>query len=335
MGGPGEELEDKVQQEARKKAQAQATSTEFEEMVEAQKQAGLGVKAGEVVALLRGAGVDPAKIAEIQANPSYMLMLQNSPELIDRLAQQFPAAYAINYYQQRQAMGFGMEPVDTEFNPEVRAHRQFAAPTTATGAQEFEGGVIVDFASGTVAFPPNDASLMGSPAWMAQIPRWSDEQKQTWAKTLKQNGYIDSLKVDLVTFTDAMALYHKNRYLYGGGEPVDVSAGKAGITKDDFGGILDPAVVDTQVIAYHKEIYGANDEPSAEELKRGREFLTRTAMRIARNRDLAPADAADVAKARLQERVLADPVTRKWQELEETDTSLHDSFVNLFQVLSR
>lgn len=327
-----EQTVSEAEKQGRRKAQKQVTSTAFEEMLEAQKQATLGVRAGEVVALLQTAGVDPQKIAEIQANPSYMLMIQNDPSLIERLAQQFPAAYQINYYEQRQAMGLGMEPVDTELSPEVRAHQRFAAPVSPTGAQEFPGGVIVDFATQTVAFPPNDASLMGSPAWMAQIPRWSDEQKQEWARTLKQNGYIDSLKVDLVTFTDAMALYHKNRFLYGGGQPVDLSVGAKKTTKAEFGGLLDPAVLNSELRPILLELFG--DEPSEEELKRFREPFTRIAMKLVRTQDMVPADAASVASARIQERIMQDPGTQKWLEKEETSSGLHDSFVNLFQVLS-
>lgn len=309
--------------------------TAFDKAVSDLKQSSEGVRMGEVIALLSAAGVDQAKIAEIQANPSLAAMIMANPDLIERLAQQFPAAYAIDYYQQRQAMGFSeaTEPVDLSLNPEISAARRAGPVTSPTGAQEFPGGVVVDFASQTVAFPPNDPAIMGSPAWMAQIPSWDDAKKATWAKTLKQYGYIETQKVDLKTFTDKLAEYHKDRYLYGGGQPVDLSAGKAGVTKADFGGILDPAVLDTEVIAYHKEIYGPDDDPSEEELKRGRDFLKRTALKLARN-GMDPADAAMVASARGQQRFLNDPTTQKWQELEETDTSLRDSFVNLFQVLS-
>lgn len=310
---------------------------------------GFASEAALVIEMMVLAGVSETKIAEVRANPSQVAFLQANPDLITRMAQQYPAGYAIDYFEARTQAGLGAQ---AEAGPQVGVSQQFGAPELAlnpelaaarrgatgpaispTGAQQFEGGVFVY--NGQVFFPPNDPNVMGSPAWMSQVPRWSDEQRQSWAKTLKQNGYIDSVKVDLVTFTDALKLYHDNRFLYGGGQPVDISQGDKGVTKADFGGILDPAVLDTEVRSWYQEIFGTNDEPSEEELKRGRERLSKIAMRLAKNKDMVPADAASVASARVQERFLQSPETRKWQDLEETDTSLHDSFVNLFQVLSQ
>lgn len=286
--------------------------------------------------LLKQAGVRDTKIAELVANPSMVALIQSNPDLVNELAKKFPADYAINYYEQRTALGLGMSPEEqfTSGGPDAMARNiATSGPTTsASGAIEYPGGVIV--ADGQVLFPPNDASVMGSPAWMATIPSWDEAKKEKWAETLNQMGYLDSKKVDLVTFTDALASYHSNRYIYGGGKAVDLSAGSQGVKKADFGGLLDPAVLDTEVRSYHQEIFGPDDEPSEEELKRGRQFLSRTALRLARNKDMAPTDAAQVASARAQERFRADPATRKWQDLEETDTGLHDSFVNLFQALS-
>lgn len=318
---------------------ASTEQTAFDQAVEAANEMNKGLGAGEaaggVEILLRQAGVAATKIAEIRANPSWVALIQSNPDLVNQLAKQYPADYAISYYENRQAAGLGT-PIAEQFvsgGPDAMARNiaESGPTTSATGAIEYPGGVFVQ--DGQVFFPPTDASVMGSPAWMAQIPTWDESKKATWTKTLKQMGYLDSKDVDLVTFTDALTLYNKNRYLYGGGKPVDLSTGKAGVTKKDFGGILDGAVLDTEVASYHHEIYGANDDPSPEELKRGREFLKRTALKLARD-GMDPSDAASVASARAQRRFLNDPETQKWQDLEETDTGLHDSFVNLFQVLS-
>lgn len=314
--------------------------TDFDRMVaaaeDANKTTGIGEDVQGVAILLRQAGVNDTKIAEIQANPSMVALIRSNPDLVARLAKQFPADYAISYYENRQLAGLGLptEELFASGGPDAMARNiaESGPTTSATGAIEYPGGVFVQ--DGQVFFPPTDASIMGSPAWMQQIPTWDAAKKETWAKTLKKMGYLDSTEVDLVTFTDALALYNKNRYLYGGGKPVDLSAGNAGVTKKDFGGILDPAVLDTEVRSYHQEIYGANDEPSPEELKRGREFLEKNALRIARKQGLDPADAANVASARAQRKFRNDPATQRWQEMEETDTSLHDSFVSLFQALS-
>lgn len=315
------------------------TKTAFDIAVEKAKEMG-GVEPSDVEGvqiLLKNAGVSDPKIAEIRANPSMVALIMANPDLVTRLAEMYPASYAITYYEARTQAGLGLatEPVDPALNPELAAHQRVSGGTaiSPTGAQEFEGGVFVQ--DGQVFFPPNDPGLMGSPAWMSQVPRWSEEQKQSWAKTLKQNGYIDSLKVDLVTFTDALRTYHNNRYLYGGGEPVNISAGGKGIDKADFGGILNTDLLDTEVRSWYQEIFGTNDEPSEEELKRGRERLSKIAMRLSNKKDVDPATAASRAASITQAGFQKSPEVRKWQDLEETDTSLHDSFVNLFQVLSQ
>lgn len=321
-------------------AKAAEDQTKFDKAVAAataaNKSAGVGEDVQGVAILLRQAGVREDKIAELQANPSMVALIRANPDLVQRLAQQFPADYAITYYEARTQAGFGQSPAEqfTSGGPDAMARNiaESGPTSSATGAVQYPGGVIVQ--DGQVFFPPTDASIMGSPAWMQQIPTWDEAKRETWAKTLKKMGYIDSAQVDLKTFTDALGEYAKNRYLYGGGNPVDLSQGSQNVTRDDFGGILDPAVLDSEVRSYHQEIYGANDEPSEEELKRGRERLAKIALRLARNKDMDPADAASVASARVQKQFRNDPAQQKWQDLEETDTSLHDSFVSLFQALS-
>lgn len=317
-----------------------APQTAFDRRVEAVRAQGAGSgldDRADVQILLKNAGVSETKIAEIVSNPSMTEMIKRDPRLVERLAETYPSGYAISYNEARQAAGLGLDPTIEQFEgsggPDAMARNLAAAGVqSATGAIEYPGGVFVQ--DGQVYFPPTDASIMGSPAWMAQIPKWDDAKKQQWAKTLKQMGYIDSAKVDLVTFTDALTKYHSNRFIYGGGAPVDLSVGGAKVDKAAFGGLLDPAVLNSEVRTWHQAVYGANDEPSDEELKRGRRQLSRLAMRFA-NKGMDPSSAASVASARAQERFTNDPATQKWQDMEETDTSLHDSFVNLFQALSR
>jgi hypothetical protein len=314
--------------------------TEFEQRVEATRAEGGSSRlndSADVSLLLHNADVSDLKIQEIQANPSNVALIKAHPELVERLAAQFPASYAISYYDQRSQMGFGdIAQADTltSGGADALAHTAAsqATSTSPTGAIEYPGGVLVDPATGVITYPPNNPSLLGSPAWIASVPTWSESKMASWTQTLKQMGYIESKKVDLKTFTDALREYHNNRYLYGGGKAVDLSQGQQGISRQDFGGILDPSVVDTEIRPWFQETYG--DDPSDAELEGLRKVITKTAMRLARHKDMAPADAASVASARAQEKFLDDPATQKWKDLQETDTSLHDSFVNLFQVLS-
>jgi hypothetical protein len=330
----------KAEQEAAKTAKA-AGQTEFDAAVEAQRGLIDEVDKTDVEGiqiLLVNAGVNPTKIAEIMSNASMRVLIKANPDLVQRLAEMYPASYAINYNEQRQQMGFGIVPLEdslTSGGADALAHTAVTQATSSspTGAIEYPGGVLVDPVNGTVTYPPNNASLLGSPAWLGQVPKWSEEKMESWAQTLKQMGYIDSKKVDLKTFTDALRQYHEYRYLYGGGKAVDLSIGAGKVTKEEFGGILDPAVVDTEIRPWFQETYG--DDPSEAELEGLRHRITNIAKRLANNKDMAPADAASVASARVQEKFLNDPATQKWKDLEETDSSLHDSFVNLFQVLSQ
>lgn len=317
--------------------------TRFDKLVSAaqgQLDTGEGSDIQGVVLLLRQAGVSQEKIAELQSNPSMIALIKANPDLVARLAQMFPSDHSVDYQTARTAAGLGdvipTEQFTSSGGPDAMAHNIAASGPmmpSDNGATEFPGGVFVY--NGQVFMPANNPSLLGSPAWMAQIPHWDENKRLDWAKTLKHAGYLDKVNVDLKTFTEAMAEYHNNRYLYGGGKPVDLTVGGgSGVSKKDFGGILDPAVLDTEVRSYHAEIYGADDDPSPEELKRGREFLARTALKLARKKGLDPSDAASIASARAQEKFRTDPATKKWQDLEETSTGLHDSFVNLFQVLS-
>jgi hypothetical protein len=311
--------------------------TAFERAVRLAKQTNINQSdINSVALLLRNAGVDPTKVQQLLANPSTVALIKANPNLVATYAQQFPATYVIEYQEARQQAGFG-DPVDVQFTsggPDAMARNMIEQTTTSspTGAQQFPGGVIV--MNGTVFYPPTDASVAGSAAWMAQIPEWSEQKQQSWAQTLFKMGYLESKNANLKDLTDALKTYHDTRYLYGGGEPVDLSVGDAGITRKDFGGILDEAVLASEIEPWYEDFYG--DRPEKEELAFWTDKFKTHAIRVARKRGLDPADAAMVARARTQRQFSNTPEAREFERQEdeiEENTRLRDGLLSVGQIV--
>jgi hypothetical protein len=311
--------------------------TAFERAVRLAKQTNINQSdINSVALLLRNAGVEPTKVQQLLANPATVALIKANPNLVATYAKQFPANYVIEYEEARTQAGFG-DPVEITFTsggPDAMARNliEKTGRTSPTGAQEFPGGVIV--MNGQVFYPPTDASVAGSAAWMSQIPKWSQEKQQTWAKTLFQMGYLESKNANLKDLTDALKTYHDTRYIYGGGEPVDLSSGDAGITRKDFGGILDDAVLASDIETWYEDLYG--DRPEKEELSYWTEKFRTTALRTARKQNLAPADAAMVAQARTQQRFRDTPEAREFERQEdemEENTRLRDGLLSAAQII--
>jgi hypothetical protein len=288
--------------------------------------------------LLNSAGVDPAKVSEISANPSMVALIKAKPDLAYHFARVFPADYAINYQEQRAQMGFGLpiEEVFTSGGPDAMARNllEKSVQTSPTGAQLHPGGVLVDLENLRVIYPPTDPSIAGSAAWMARIPEWSEEKQKTWTKTLHKMGYLATKNPNLKDLTDALKTYHDTRYLYGAGKPVDLSTGDGGITRKDFGGMLDEAVLASEIEPWYEDLYG--DKPEPEELKYWTEKFKTTAVRVARRRGLDPADAAMVAQARTQRRFSDTPEAREFEQQadeREENTRLRDSLLSVAQIV--
>lgn len=296
----------------------------------------LGGQLHNVQLLLATAGVHKDKIKELIANPSIVAMIKANPDLARQLAQKFPSSYAISYEEVRIQAGLGPLTPEQQFmsgGPDAMARNILTKEgrTSPTGAIEYPGGVIVQ--DDQVFFPPTDASVAGSPAWMAQIPRWGEAKQQSWAKTLFDNGYLDSKNPNLVQLTDALRAYHETRYLYGGGEPVNIKEAQR-VTKQDFGGLLDKAVLGTEVDTWFDQFYG--EPPTEEEREFWTSRLATKSIQLARRRDLDPADAAAVAGARTHRRMSNTPEAQEFARQaheEEENTGLRDSLLSIAQVI--
>lgn len=205
---------------------------------------------------------------------------------------------------------------------------------SATGKLLYSNGVIADPETGEVLFKPGSVAP-GSEAWLLKIQEeWTDKEANAWRKRLNKLGFVPTgglaeeggIAHDLLS---ALRLFHETRYANFG--KVIPAAPRGEQTKQLAREAYDPLEVKTDARALLTEVFG--DDPSDEEVKRATPHVMRAVRR-------ALSSGATLEKARLRgeetliEEIAHDPAVRKWQELEETDTALHDSFVNLFQVLS-
>lgn len=96
----------------------------------------------------------------------------------------------------------------------------------------------------------------------------------------------------------------------------------------------DPAVLRSEVREWYQGIYGTDPDP--EEADYWAEKMSSKMMRQARRKGLDPTDAAAVARARTQEKFLADPevqLLREQDEDEAVNTHLADSIVTMAQTI--
>lgn len=295
---------------------------------------------GEVQRVLAAAGVHPDQIRRILANPSHLDLVAANPKLAQEFARAYPASHVVPYYETARELGFP-EPVgmqaDPRENPELMKPGAVGTLTSPTGAKKLPNGVIIDPNTGTVHFPPNDPTVAGSPAWLQQATSWDQERVKKWRKELTKLGYLGSPKggVD-VAFIDALREYHTFRYVYGDGKPISKVSEEAKVAAEDFGGVLDKSVLRGEVRGWFQAAYG--DDPSDDELEFWTDRLRSTSLRLARNRDWEPAEAASVARARQQERFLQSPEAQLFQEgreIEEENTKLRDSILSVAQMVGR
>lgn len=288
--------------------------------------------------LLEQAGVDPAQIKTILANPSHVEMIRSDAtgRYVQALAQQFPATAVSVYDEAVAALGF-TAPDFTGLTPDAAQAIGAQKRTAPSGAIQYPGGVTVDPVNQQVYFPPTDRTIQGSPAWMAEVATWDKTKVTEWRERLAKAGYIDSKKggVD-VEFMDALNQYHQFRFLYGGGKPIDLKSpdGKK-VTKKSFGGVLDKDVLATEVRTWFQQAYG--DDPTDDEMEFFTDRLAESAVKIARRRDLSPGQAAGVAQAKVQEEFIKDPETQAFLEQEEDEEEygeLANSILSLAQITS-
>lgn len=297
-----------------------------------------------VTILLRSAGVEEGKIAELSANPSTVAQIGAHPELAQEFAKRFPGTHIVNYYAVEQALGFDTQILDD--SSQASADRYSAMgdfygatqgpETSDNGGLRFSNGVIVDTVNGQVAFP-NDADVAGSSSWLQGAQKWDDKKVDHWRKILAKNGYIEDAKGGKnVEFYDRLRLFHENLYLYGNGEEaVPLTSDTDSITKKDFGGALDPAVLRSEVRTWFQTAYG--DDGSDPEVDFFANRVAKVALRVARKQKYSPESAGLVAQARVQEEFNNEPSVEMRYDQQQDDmesTRLRDSIIGVNEVLS-
>lgn len=205
---------------------------------------------------------------------------------------------------------------------------------SATGKILYNNGVIADPTTGDVFFKPGSVAP-GSEAWILKIQEeWTDKEANAWRKRLNNLGFVPEgglaesggMAHDLLA---ALRGFHQARYANFG--KVLPAAPKTKETKALAREAYDPLEIKTDARLLLTEVFG--DDPSDEEIERVTPHVMR-AVRRALSSGKSMERAQTYGKEQIVQNIAADPAVRKWQELEETDTALHDSFVNLFQVLS-
>lgn len=292
----------------------------------------------EAVKLLVQAGMDQ-KSAEgmLALSPGVGVNILENPAIATTLAENNPSEVKTAYDEYNTGFNpLGAPPPGMSMAGFSMTEKPPAGgfQTNEQGVIRYNNGVIYDPELGKPLFPPNDPEAIGSEAWLVAIQTaWDASKIQTWRKRLNEFGYDLPVKGDFdLTFKNALRDYHYNRYA-NGGTPIKLDQA-GGITKRDFGGALDPAVLGGEVEAWFEEAYG--DRPSEDEKKFWTDKLAQTAKRIARQQGLEPGAAVAVSHARTQEAFREDPEVQEFarqEEEEEENTELRDSLLSVAQIV--
>lgn len=212
----------------------------------------------------------------------------------------------------------------------ARPEERFEYVESATGKLLYKSGVIVDLVNGGAPIfqDPNDPTIQGSPAWLRRVQEtWDENKVGVWRKRLANQGYeIESKGGISQPFLNALRDYHWNRYFnYGKAVPV----ADRPTFKEEARAVYTRHDAENDARATYIEVFG--DDPRPEEVKRFADGYLGAVTKALR-KGVSPERAAQRGEQAVIENVAQDPGVQKFLELEETDTALHDSFVNMFQV---
>lgn len=294
--------------------------------------------AAKAKALLDAAGVDPEHSTNILGDPATVqLVLDGGPQFASMMAAQFPAESKTLYGQISATFDTTLGQIPSGMAGTMGAF-SYVAPTkgheiNAEGIVRYNNGVFYDPNSDQVVFDHTNPEAQGSLAWFEKVQdSWNAKQIESWRKRLNKFGYAvsESGKWDQ-TFKAALTDFFINKYKnLGKPLPTDQAAG---LTKADFGGTLDPAVLRNEVRGWYETAFG--DDPTDAELEYWSDKLERSAKRIAHKQGLDPGAAVNVAHARQQEafRQSPDVVAQREvdEDLEENQT-LRNKFISLAQI---
>lgn len=201
----------------------------------------------------------------------------------------------------------------------------------STGGLRFENGVVVDPASGTVAYDPTSNAL-GSPNYFQSIQKnWDETEIAEWRKRLFRWGYLpskDGPKGEL-TAPDISALksYYDNMYA-NFGRPIKAGspAGAEGTELEKF----HPAEMRQRVVAKYREMYGT--DPKEHEIDQWSDFIQSSFTRLQTKGGHDPSRAAEITEAKFVNKVEGTEEARFFRKVTDEKTELHDAIVNAVQM---
>lgn len=276
---------------------------------------------------LLNAGVDP-NIVKNALTPGIAALIARAPSLAQVWAQRYPAN-SYSTYTSAEAQFFGGLQSAQGLSGAEGPSNLTTQQGSVVAHRDEETGVIVteDQSTGDVnVLYPNDpdGTIPGSPMWRRKARQaWNAADIKRWRKKLYKTGYISQAEGGFNTeLYQALGEFFTNKYadLPHPGSPQDAKTS----VKDAY----DPVLMRQDVRDTLRGLYG--DEPSDGEVDHWVPVLKKWTKRAV-NHGASP----EHAQARAQEKFATDftndPGVSKYLDLQEMDTSLHDSFTNLFQ----
>lgn len=294
-------------------------------------------------AILRSAGVNQEGINLVLSSPELVQNVLDNPMVAATFAQSYPSGTAQAYNQA--AAQYGLENPfhdGTGGGPEGAAFAAAGVPGSSymtnpnTGGFKLDNGVIVDPTQGIdgVLFPPADATIPGSDAWLNKIQdNWSQDKVEKWRKTLSEWGADISLKGGFDhTFLQTLQMYHKYRY-YNRYKVIPLDSATGGVTRKDFDGALDRTILRDEVESWADAI-GMNLHE--DDLNYLADRVADKAMKIASKRGISPGNAARIAQAKVQNEFEDRPeVSERLESIDDwqMDRGLYDTYVSVAQIV--
>ena len=334
------------------------TPEEVQSDVDVLEGAGFSVESAEdnLLDVLRANGID-VENQELRALVDQMgneIAREYLPVIIPQFQQKFPAAPATIYSQAYELSGFDEpyrpDPLDA-YGPGATAVREGGvepAPASTlppfetqdtTGWLQFKNGVLVDpsGSQGNMVFYDPSTVVPGSPRWFREVVmNWSEKKIVEWKKRLHEFGYLskDDAKEPYndITFRNALAAYHEQRYL-NGGKPAMGDASIAKGSRAERAKLVNVreemgSQIRNSVRSVYRNVYGT--DPTDGEVEAFSSTIFETAMELQRrfrNRYDDPNTSAAVQEAteREIERIETSPSATFLRESEEENTRLRDS----------
>lgn len=199
------------------------------------------------------------------------------------------------------------------------------------GVFYYANGVIADPSNGAVFYDPKNKAP-GSPVWITNAQKWSEQKTANWRAELFQMGYVDTKKGGWdQPLIDATRTYYNAKYLNGNravaaGQP---GGGSAATSTPPFDLHQLHASIQSQVQQQYQSVFG--EDPSADELRSWTRFIINTGMSLQKGgarTSLSPSAALSEAEARAARQVTNSPEGSAMLDHQRENTTLHDSLVS-------